>query len=77
MWDTASHQHKMINGEMGDIACDSYHRFREDIKLLKKLKVKFDMLYLSDRLSQWAHDGFARKPVVFYCSIDTPPNRQS
>ena len=44
MWDTASHQHKMINGEMGDIACDSYHKFREDIKLLKKLKVRTDFL---------------------------------
>ena len=41
VWDTASHQGKIINGETGDIAADSYHKFREDIQLLKNLKVTY------------------------------------
>ena len=31
---------KVANGDTGDVACDSYHRFGEDAKLLKDLGVK-------------------------------------
>ena len=31
---------KIHKGETGDIACDHYHRFKEDIQLLKKMGVK-------------------------------------
>jgi beta-glucosidase len=35
IWDTFSHQPGNIRGDdTGDIACDSYHRYREDIALL-------------------------------------------
>ena len=41
IWDTFSHSPgKVANGDTGDIACDSYHRYREDIALLKNLGVK-------------------------------------
>ena len=41
IWDTFSHiPGKVANGDNGDIACDSYHRYAEDIALLKELGVK-------------------------------------
>jgi beta-glucosidase len=40
IWDTFSHTPgKVYHGETGDIACDSYHRYPEDIELLKRLGV--------------------------------------
>lgn len=41
IWDTFSHTPgKTANGDTGDVACDSYHRYAEDIGLLKNLGVK-------------------------------------
>ncbi|GAB3449417.1 GH1 family beta-glucosidase [Streptomonospora sediminis] len=40
IWDTYSHTPgKVDRGETGDIACDHYHRYREDVALLKELGV--------------------------------------
>ncbi|MFA4016961.1 MAG: hypothetical protein RUDDFDWM_002073, partial [Candidatus Fervidibacterota bacterium] len=41
IWDTFSHtQGKIADGSTGDVACDHYHRWREDIALMKELGVK-------------------------------------
>jgi beta-glucosidase len=41
IWDTFSHTPgKTFHGETGDIADDSYHRYKEDIQLLKNLGAK-------------------------------------
>jgi beta-glucosidase len=41
IWDTFSHTPgKVVNNDNGDVACDSYHRYEEDVALLKKLGVK-------------------------------------
>ena len=38
IWHTFSHTPgKIANDDHGDIACDSYHRYEEDIALLKEL----------------------------------------
>jgi beta-glucosidase len=38
VWDTFSHTPgKVANGETGDVACDHYHRFRDDIALMAEL----------------------------------------
>jgi beta-glucosidase len=38
IWDTFTKQPgKIVNGDHGDIACDSYHRYEEDIQLIKEL----------------------------------------
>lgn len=38
VWDTFSHvAGKTANGDTGDVADDNYHRFREDIQLIKKM----------------------------------------
>lgn len=40
-WDIFSHTPgKVANGDTGDIACDSYHRYKEDTQLLKNLGVR-------------------------------------
>ena len=40
IWDTFSKTPgKVVNGDTGDVACDHYHRFKEDIALMKQLGV--------------------------------------
>ncbi len=40
VWDEFSHNSgKIIDGQTGDIACDFYHRYEEDLLLMKKLGV--------------------------------------
>ncbi len=40
-WDVFAHTPgRVANGDTGDVACDSYHRYAEDIGLLKQLGVK-------------------------------------
>jgi beta-glucosidase len=41
IWDRFAHQPGNIrNGDTGDVACNSYHRYPEDIALLKQLNLK-------------------------------------
>jgi beta-glucosidase len=41
IWDTFSHTPgKTRDGDTGDVACDSYHRWREDIALMRDLGLK-------------------------------------
>ncbi|CAL5016406.1 unnamed protein product [Urochloa decumbens] len=39
IWDTYSHQHKekIIDGSNGDVAVDSYHRYKEDVRVMKHM----------------------------------------
>ena len=46
IWDTFSHKPgNTINDATGDIACDSYHKYGEDVNLLRALKVMRYMQY--------------------------------
>jgi beta-glucosidase len=48
IWDTFSHTPgKVANGDTGDVACDSYHRFDQDIALLEALGVSTYRLSLA------------------------------
>ena len=41
IWDRFSHTPgKIANGDTGDIACDHYHRWREDIHLMKEIGIQ-------------------------------------
>ena len=41
IWDTfCKIPGKVANGDTGDVACDHYHRFEEDIEILKRLGIK-------------------------------------
>ena len=40
IWDTFSHtEGRVINGDTGDVACDSYHKYHDDVALIKSLGV--------------------------------------
>jgi beta-glucosidase len=40
IWDTFTHTPgKTANGETGDVACDHYHRYRDDVALMRELNV--------------------------------------
>lgn len=48
VWDRFCHQGGRVkNNDTGDVACDSYHRYEEDIACLKKLGVQFYRFSLS------------------------------
>lgn len=41
IWDRFSHTPgKVLNGDTGDVACDHYHRWRDDVALMKSLGLK-------------------------------------
>ncbi|MDD4688390.1 MAG: GH1 family beta-glucosidase [Eubacteriales bacterium] len=41
IWDTFSHtEGKIYNGHTGDVACDHYHRYKEDVALMKEIGLK-------------------------------------
>lgn len=41
IWDVFSKEDgKILNGQSGDIACDHYHKYKEDVQLMKKLGIK-------------------------------------
>src|SRR5205823_5949991 len=41
VWDTFSHTPgKVRGGDNGDVACDSYHRYREDIAIIASLGLR-------------------------------------
>ena len=41
VWDTFAHTPgKVVNGENGDIACDHYHKYKEDVAIMKEMGLK-------------------------------------
>ncbi|XP_018320185.1 myrosinase 1-like [Agrilus planipennis] len=46
-WYTHNYPERILDRTNGDIACDSYHKYEEDIKLLKELGVDFYRFSLS------------------------------
>lgn len=48
IWDTYSHQKgNVANDENGDVACDHYHRYNEDIALMKEMNIECYRLSLA------------------------------
>ncbi|XP_014679227.1 PREDICTED: uncharacterized protein LOC106819081 [Priapulus caudatus] len=37
VWDTISHAGHVLNGDTGDVACDSYHKYMEDVMMNKAM----------------------------------------
>lgn len=65
IWDRFAHTQswKIANGSTGDIACDSYHKYREDVQSIKELGLDFYRFSISwSRLLPY---GFAN-----YTSLD-------
>jgi hypothetical protein len=46
IWDKLTHDHPEVIGDQsnGDVACDSYHLYKEDVRLMKDMGVRTDKL---------------------------------
>ena len=64
IWDTQVHQHPeyCVNGSNGDIACDSYHKYKEDVQMCKDLGVSFL------KLSKFAFSTYTVLSLLLYLS---------
>eukprot|EP01080_Neovahlkampfia_damariscottae_P010266 gene10266-2685_t len=71
IWDTFSKlPNKTYNGDNGDVACDHYHRFRDDIKLMKDVGFKVYRFSISwSRILPTGRMPINRKGVEFYNSL--------
>lgn len=71
IWDTFSHKEgKIFNGDNGDTACDHYHRYIEDLDIMKSLGIKSYRFSVS--WSRIIPDGVGEvneKGIEFYNSL--------
>jgi beta-glucosidase/6-phospho-beta-glucosidase/beta-galactosidase len=63
IWDHICHENPtfVVNQDNGDIACDSYHKYKEDVALLKDIGVDFYRFSIS--WSRVIPEGVAGSPV--------------
>lgn len=47
VWDTYTNKYNAANGETGNVAIDEYHRYKEDVAILKEMGVKSYLLSIS------------------------------
>lgn len=71
IWDTfCKEEGRIYENQNGDVACDQYHRYKEDVKLMKELKIKAYRFSIS-----WARvlpEGFGRineKGLEYYDNL--------
>lgn len=71
IWDRFSHQPgNVLNGDTGDVACDHYHRYEEDIQLMKELGIDSYRLSISwARIFPEGAGGINQKGVDFYIKL--------
>lgn len=65
IWDVYSHTSgKIKNGDTGDVACDSYHRWQEDVRLIRDMELgayRFSIAWpriAPDGGTAWNQNGF-------------------
>jgi len=52
VWDTFTHEGgHVVNNETGDVACDSYHKYKQDVALMKQIGVYIHTLHTLSSLS--------------------------
>ena len=68
IWDTYCRQPgRIANGDTGDVACDHYHRYAEDIRLMHDLGVSAYRFSVSwPRVMPGGHDGLNELGLAFY-----------
>jgi len=70
IWDTFSKvEGKMYNMENGDVACDHYHRYKEDVNLIKELGVDCYRLSIAWPRIFPAHGKYNPKGMEFYKNL--------
>ena len=68
IWDALSRGH-VKHGENGNVACDHYHHYKEDVALLKKLGVKAYRLSVSWPRVMSGPDTVNPKGLEFYSKL--------
>lgn len=71
VWDVFTREKgKIFEGHMGDVACDHYHRMKEDVKLLGELGVKGYRFSISwPRIMPTGKDKINEKGIKFYSDL--------
>jgi beta-glucosidase len=71
IWDTfAKVEHRTLNGDDGDIACDHYHRWESDFDLMESLGIRHYRLSLSwTRLQPTGEGDLNPAGVAFYTAL--------
>lgn len=71
VWDVFCHEPgKIMEGHTGDVACDHYHRYKEDVKLMKELGFKAYRFSISwSRLIPNGVGELNPKGVEFYSNL--------
>jgi len=71
IWDMVSHTSgKIKNGDTGDIACDHYHRYKEDVQLMKQLNLNAYRFSISwPRIFPLGRGEINEKGVAFYDNL--------
>mmetsp|Transcript_89355 Transcript_89355/g.208005 ORF Transcript_89355/g.208005 Transcript_89355/m.208005 type:complete len:678 (+) Transcript_89355:42-2075(+) len=71
IWDTFSNTAgKTHNGDTGVVACDHYHKYRDDVRLMKDLKLKAYRFSISwSRMLPEGRGDVNPKAVAFYNSL--------
>ncbi|MFX1254720.1 MAG: GH1 family beta-glucosidase [Promethearchaeota archaeon] len=71
VWDRVSHSSGTIkNGDTGDIACDHYHRYKEDVQLMKALGLNAYRFSISwPRIFPTGQGEINQKGVKFYDNL--------
>ncbi len=71
VWDVFSHNPGRVHrGETGDVACDHYNRYKEDVKLMKELGIKAYRFSMSwTRLFPSGTGEFNEKGAQFYSDL--------
>lgn len=71
IWDVFTHQPgKIMNNDTGDVACDHYHRFKEDIALMKEFGIKAYRFSISwSRIFPKGTGEINEKGVKFYSDL--------
>ena len=71
VWDVFSHEYSHVEqGHTGDTACDHYHRYKEDVKLMKELGIKAYRFSISwSRLKPNGIGELNPKGVEFYSNL--------
>ena len=71
IWDTFSHTPgRTLNGDTGDVAADHFHRFREDVALMKELGLQAYRFSISwPRVQPGGSGDFNADGIAFYSDL--------
>ena len=71
IWDAFSHTPtKVANGDTGDVACDFYHRYKDDVKLMAEMGLKAFRFSISwPRVMPTGREKVNEKGLQFYSDL--------